>query len=241
MEDSSNKKVQLPDDVIRYIFSYLSEDVLIKLIMAFGMEKYFKNILLSNRLRKKLCYEACKEGYLNTLIWAREHGCPWTSFICAVAAQGGHLDCLIWAREHGCDWNSGTCFNAARGGHLACLIWAREHGCPWNSGTCSTAADGGHLECLIWAREHGCDWDECTCLLAASGGHFDCLIWAIEHGCRWYKQLCLNYIKDDNMKEWINKHNNENIEQTQKGQDDDAEVIEWPEEYTELLKILESI
>jgi len=156
MEDSSNKKVQLPDDVIRYIFSYLSEDVLIKLIIAFGIEKYFKNILLSNRLRKKLCYEACKEGYLNILIWAREHGCDWDSCTCSIAAREGHLDCLIWAREHGCDWYSDTCRAAAEGGHL------------------------------------------------------DCLIWAIENGCRWYKQLCLNYIKDDNVKEWINKQNNEN-------------------------------
>ena len=227
MEDQTNNELSL--SIIHKIFDYIhknfkllihkegstdeerNEVLSIEIIMISGLEEYFRDVLF-NKFRRILCNEACKRGYLSTLKWAREHGCPWTSFICAVAAQGGHLDCLIWAREHGCDWNSGTCFNAARRGHLACLIWAREHGCDWNSGTCSIAAYGGHLECLIWAREHGCDWNECTCLLAASRGHFDCLIWAIEHGCRWYKQLCLNYIKDDNVKEWINKHNNENIE-----------------------------
>ena len=43
-----------------------------------------------------------------------------------LAAYGGYLDCLIWAREHGCDWDSETCSAAAQEGHLDCLIWARE-------------------------------------------------------------------------------------------------------------------
>ena len=104
----------------------------IEVIMRSGLEDYFEDVLLCDRLREKLCYEAARRGYVNTLIWAREHGCEWNSDTCMIAAEGGHLDCLIWAREHGCNWNRDTCRSAALGGHLDCLIWAREHGCDWN-------------------------------------------------------------------------------------------------------------
>ena len=159
MEDSSNKNVQLPDDMIIDILSYLPVNVRIKLIMAFRMEKYFENILLSNMSSKKLCYVACKEGYLNTLIWARANGCDWDSDTCSVAAREGHLDCLIWAREHGCPWNSMTCLAAAKAGHLHILKWARENNCPWNSNTCRAAAYAGRLDILQWALANGCDCD----------------------------------------------------------------------------------
>ena len=49
----------------------------------------------------------------------------------AYAAREGHLEILKWAREHGCEWDSFTCANAALGGHLETLKWARENGCEW--------------------------------------------------------------------------------------------------------------
>ena len=108
----------------------------IELIMISRMEDYFVDILSSERLNRKLCNEACKRGYVNTLRWAREHGCDWDYDTCRVAAENGNLNCLQWAREHGCDWSSSTCSYAAMGGHLNCLQWAREHGCPWDRNQC---------------------------------------------------------------------------------------------------------
>jgi hypothetical protein len=213
MEESSNKKVQLPYDLIRYIFNYLSEDVLIKLVMAFGMEAYFKNVLLSNKFRKKLCDEACKEGYLNTLIWARDHGCPWNCGTCYAAAGAGHLHILQWARANGCDWDKWTCSAAAKGGHLHILKWAKENGYNFpKNRICKYAAKGGHVHILQWARENGCSLNEETCYIAAGNGHLDCLIWAIEQGCPWNRDHCLaiaNSKNYTNMIEWIERYGKE--------------------------------
>ena len=101
----------------------------IELIMLSRMEEYFKDVLLSDRLKSKLCNEACKRGYVNTLKWAREYGCEWDRDTCMAAAWNGHLDCLKYAREHGCVWDGDTCSAAAENGHLDCLKYAREHGC----------------------------------------------------------------------------------------------------------------
>ena len=78
----------------------------IELIMISRMEDYFKDVLLCNKFKGKLCNEACKRGYVNTLKWARESGCPWNSSACSYAAMNGHLNILQWARENGCEWNS---------------------------------------------------------------------------------------------------------------------------------------
>jgi hypothetical protein len=63
MEDIIKEKEKLSIDLVKYIFSYLSEHIWqilckttnkkipIKLIMAFGIEDYFENVLLSNRFK----------------------------------------------------------------------------------------------------------------------------------------------------------------------------------------------
>ena len=85
----------------------------IELIMISRMEDYFVDVLLSPKFRQNLCNAACKRGYVNTLKWAREHGCDWDSYTCTVAAMNGHLNCLQWAREHGCPWNRNDCLSLA--------------------------------------------------------------------------------------------------------------------------------
>ena len=115
-------------------------------------------------------------------------GC--SSWVCSAAARNGHLDILKWAHEHGCPWGEETCSWAARNGHLEILKWAREHDCPWDWDTCSGAALNGHLEVLKWAREHGCPWDEDTCSGAAQNGHFEILKWARENDCPWDADEC---------------------------------------------------
>ena len=92
--------------------------------MRSGLEDYFEDVLLCDRWRDKLCIEAARRGYVNTLKWAREHGCIWNLYTCRFAARGGHLDCLIWAREHGCDWNLDTCKEVAkRRNHQHIVDW----------------------------------------------------------------------------------------------------------------------
>ena len=150
----------------------------IELIMMWRMEDYFKNVLLSRKLKSRLSDEACKRGYVNTLQWAHANRCGWSSSTCSSAARSGHLSCLQWARESGCPWGTDTCYFAAENGHLSCLQWARENGCPWDSDICYHAARNGHLNCLQWARENGCPWDREDCLLHAKlSNHTETVRW----------------------------------------------------------------
>ena len=207
--DVNDKPIILSTSLIHEIFEYIHDDykllihregstdderskiLSIELIMRSGLEDYYRDVLMCDRLRDKLCNEAVRRGYVSTLKWARENGCQWEISTCRVAAGKGHLDCLIWAREHGCDWNPLVVEAAAGRGHLNCLIWARENGCIWNSIVCRKAAEGGHLDCLIWARENGCHWDSEVCKAATAGGHLDCLIWARKNGCDWQSKTVL--------------------------------------------------
>ena len=74
----------------------------IDLIMASGMENVFENVLLCHRFKTNLCTISAKRGYVNTLQWARDHGCDWDVDTCKAAAEGGKLECLMWARANGC-------------------------------------------------------------------------------------------------------------------------------------------
>ena len=122
------------------------------------------------------CQTAAKNGDLESLKHAHEHGCPWDENTCWSAATNGHLECLEYAHEHGCPWDVWTCRDAASNGQLECLKYLYEHGCPWNEETCKNAAEKGHLECLKYAREHRCPWDKDECIDAALAyGNTACL------------------------------------------------------------------
>ena len=82
---------------------------------------------------------------------------------CQTAAKNGDLESLKHAHEHGCPWDENTCWSAATNGHLECLKYAREHGCDWDGVTCMSAALNGHWSCFIYASFHGCRrrmWDD---------------------------------------------------------------------------------
>ena len=213
---------ELPMSMIHHIFdTYLGSDykllihkegstdedrrkvLSIELMMISGMEDYFRGVLLSRKFKVILCDEACKRGYVGTLKWAHENGCPWDTDTCRYAAKFGHLHCLQWAHENGCPWDTDTCRYAAEFGHLHCLQWARENGCPWNTDTCRYAAKNGHLNCLQWAHENGCQWNVDTCAYAARNGHLHCLQWAHENGCPWDRDICLHNASSVEVFTWI--------------------------------------
>ena len=103
VEDINNdkEKKEIPIVLINYIFSYLSEHswkilykssnekLSIEIIMALGMEEYFKEVLLSYKFKNRLCFEASKRKYLTTLKWARNNGCKCKMKICSIAAVEG--------------------------------------------------------------------------------------------------------------------------------------------------------
>jgi len=160
----------------------------LSLIMNSGLEEYFERVLLSNRLKDRLCNECAKRGQLDSLKWARSKGCPWSESryysigTIDIAARAGHLHIVKWARENGCDWSTRTCRSAAEGGHLDILKWLRENGCDWNSNAYFGAARGGHLDILQWLLENGWEWDEDEAYdfgyELAGAGRLDILKWA---------------------------------------------------------------
>ena len=82
---------------------------------------------------------------------------------CQTAAKNGDLESLKHAHEHGCPWDENTCWSAATNGHLECLEYAHERGCPWDVWTCRDAAENGHWSCFIYVSFHGCRrrmWDD---------------------------------------------------------------------------------
>ena len=73
------------------------------------------------------------------------------------AARNGHLDCLRSAKEHGCpSWGVGTCEAACIAGNLDCLVWARENGCPAGYFTAQAAFHHQKWECLVWGLANDC-------------------------------------------------------------------------------------
>jgi len=138
-----------------------------------------------------------------------------------MAAQGGHLDTLKFARKHGCPWNWKTTAYAAGGGHLEVLKWAYVQGSEesgiglvrdiWQNGdeddnrTCECAAAKGQLEVLQWLRNSGpgahkyydkraiwgayqarmydrIAWDSRT--WRAARGHTEVEQWLVANGCQ---------------------------------------------------------
>lgn len=114
----------------------------------------------------------------------------WDAGTCAKIAQHGDVQTLQWARDHGCEWHDGTCQAAAQGGNLLVLKWARANGCEWTERTCATAATHGQVAILKWAFANGCEWPEDICVYAAEGGHVDVLQWLRTQGCVWYPNIC---------------------------------------------------
>ena len=103
--DNNINTIILSTSLIHKVFEYIDDDykllihregstdeerskiLSIELIMRSGLEEYFSDVLLCDRCRDKLCNEAARRGYVDTLKWAREHGCDWNRDTCRVAAS----------------------------------------------------------------------------------------------------------------------------------------------------------
>lgn len=125
------------------------------------------------------------EGVLHCLIYAHEHGAPWTTFTDEFC-MSGHLDCLEYAVTNGVILSDCSC---ACLGFLECLKYALEHGASLNM-DCTYFAAAGHLECLMYAHDNGAHWHPDVISVAASGGHLDCLKYLDEQGAPWSLESC---------------------------------------------------
>jgi len=133
--------------------------------------------------------------------WYDQYGDP----VCCYAAKNGNLECMTFAHEHGCAMTDKTIIAAAKGGHIDCMIYAHTHGCHLTVKTTRVAAGYGRLTCLMYAIEHGCPCDEFTYYRAIAGGHLECLRYLDQHVCprshhpiltavAWEQPHCIPYL-----------------------------------------------
>ena len=134
---------------------------------------------------------AAERGWWSLVKWlhAKLH-CPLDVWICSIAAKEGNIEVLKWAVDHGCRCSSSAFGFAALRGHLEVLKWMHSNGFQWDEWTCCAAAVGGHLEVLKWACLNGCPWDESTCREASVNGHLEVLKWARDNDCPWQPSVC---------------------------------------------------
>ncbi len=69
--------------------------------------------------------------------------------------NGGYLSTLQWARENGCPWDKNTCVHTACGGHMSTLQWALENKSKCPANICDWAGLHGRLQVLQWLKDKG--------------------------------------------------------------------------------------
>ena len=67
-----------------------------------NLEDIEKTHKVSYELQEYICNFAASTGDLKLLIWARQHGYPWTERTLEYAVQNQHYAVAHWATEHGC-------------------------------------------------------------------------------------------------------------------------------------------
>lgn len=151
------------------------------------------------------CTNAIKNGNLNVLIWAKNHGChKWNKYICYIAAEYGHLDILKWAycQTKGQDkdkdkdkyknkflYNENVCsMYAVVEGHLEILKFIKEIGVDneQNKFIYSYASQYNHSHILkyMYEADSGTNIDNWSCYYAHIKGNKHILEWLKDHGCK---------------------------------------------------------
>lgn len=78
----------IPVEILFMIFGVLPKWY--RSLVGFTCWKW-RSILLKLPWKKLNCADIASDGWINVLIWAREHGCPWDENTCSAAAREGHL------------------------------------------------------------------------------------------------------------------------------------------------------
>ena len=159
---------------------------------------------------------AARYGYLNVVIWMREHGFQWDVKTFELAAYRNNKKVLKYLYEGGCPWNEQTSSEIARYGPPDTLQWLFDSKCPFdkenicalaityhtsdnlkcaykNGGILTTqcfvnAISCGSLETSEWLLTHQCPWDEDVCNTAIMCTNISALKWLHAYGCPWNKE-----------------------------------------------------
>jgi hypothetical protein len=121
----------------------------------------------------------------------RDIGCNWDASACNFAAASGYIDTLRWLRENGCPWNATHVFTcAARDGCIDILDYMLERGevtdaQQWTKAL-EVAGINGELQAAQWLRQHCAEWPDVLSVVVAPNAHQwpdELIAWARAEGC----------------------------------------------------------
>jgi hypothetical protein len=107
------------------------------------------------------CKRATTGGYLDTLQWLRDNGCPWVlRKVCIAAAYFGYTGILDYLEEQGevldAQLLTDALYKAGSGNELQVVQWWRQRGAQWPAVLYQSIYDTWSSELLAWARSEGC-------------------------------------------------------------------------------------
>lgn len=196
----------LPEDLQHILMDHIHKTCVITIVMMSHVSKLYYRFATAYGLKHKLdrdvdILEASSKGYLEILIWAREHRME--DFIYSGmtkwfrAAENGHLHILKWAYDRNYRMaNKCTVHDVSF--NWDNFSWRnRFDQCTCGRNICAYAANRGQLDILKWAHSNSIYWDSHTCMEAARNGHFDILKWARSNGCPWNPWTLAEAIQND--------------------------------------------
>ncbi|GFH55041.1 hypothetical protein CTEN210_11517 [Chaetoceros tenuissimus] len=163
---------------------------------------------------------------LETLKYLRQHSCPWDEHTCGDAALNGNVNTLLWAKRNGCPFTVESFYKVVMCGHpsvieevlrdeeydfsdasfreetfiaafetdnvslvIEKLKLLNKYGCQWSASTSRDAAMYGKLRVLQWLRYKGCSLDKDTCTGAVRSGKIEIIKYVHENaGCELSKE-----------------------------------------------------
>jgi hypothetical protein len=107
------------------------------------------------------CERATTGGYLDTLRWLRDNGCPWNvREVSIAAAYFGYTSILDYLEEQGevldAELLTDALYKAGSGNELQVAQWLRQRGAEWPAVLYHSKYDKWSSELLAWARSEGC-------------------------------------------------------------------------------------
>src|ERR1700722_13950657 len=100
--------LDIPEDVLNIIFTYLNYDTISLNVFAYVSKMNYVSVSkysISNNIHRRFKIEdVALNGYLDVLKWALKNRYRWNKRVCANAAKNNHIDLLKYAREHESDW-----------------------------------------------------------------------------------------------------------------------------------------
>jgi hypothetical protein len=119
-----------------------------------------------NTIDNKNLATALTYNHTHIIEWASCKLIPFTSKYCDKAAKSGNLDTLMWLRERGCPWSENIIYNICKGGNILMLEYVRkcfqknypELILPLSNKMTTLAARCNHYQMLKYLIEDGCPY-----------------------------------------------------------------------------------